>query len=175
MYEVKKKRRIIQNLLLSVLLIIIIFFNIIVNIDKYKLVLSNDYMIINSINDMNTSDKYVYVDLKDASLEHYSMNNEKLNINIYTYELDNNNVLVLLKENTIITDKTPFEIIDDNKMTIDIKEKLKDNNYYSKVLSNVDYTLDRKIDLYKIYILFIVILISIISILINFIKLINKK
>ena len=172
MQDINEKRsKKLQSLILSILLVIICIVNIVINNELYKEVLTNDFKNIKTINDLESNISFKSVNLKDATLEHYSIEHKNEKVNIYTYNLEDVNVLVLLNKNTIITDKTPVEIVNDSKITKDIKEKLKDKNYYTKVLSNINYNTNRKVELYKIYVILALIFISIISILINMIGL----
>lgn len=171
----KTKKQIYINILLCIFLISFCTINLLLNKNIYNGVLSNNYNIITSLDDLNRTDRFIYADLTHAKLENYSIKNSQQKVNIYTYNLNNVNVLLLLKDNTLITNKTPLEVIKDNEITIDIKEKFKDNNYYELVLSNIDYNLDRKIYLYKAYALLSLVLISFIAIIINIIKLFILK
>ena len=176
MYDLnKKKTKKIESILLSVFLIVICIGDIIIKFDDYNAVLTNNYYRINKIEDLNKSNRFKSANLKEAKMENYSIINNEKKVNIYTYELDGENILVLLNENTINTSKTPVQVINDNSITLDIKNKLKRNNYYKKVLSNVNFNLDRKIQLYTSYIMFTLIILSFISIIFNFIGLIRLK
>ena len=162
---INKKR--VFNIIIDIFLIIICSINIFFNLDTYINVLTNDYLILNDISKLDNN-KFVYVDLKKAKQEIYSLKSENLKIDLYTINLNNKDILILLKENTITTDKVALEVIKDESITNDLKDKLKDN-YYEKVLSNMDFNNDYKIELFKVYILFGIISFSIISIIINII------
>lgn len=172
MQDINKKRsKKLQSIILNFILVILCIINVVVNNELYKQVLTNNYNEIKTIDDFNSNISFKNINLKDAKLEHYLIQNKKEKINIYTSNLDDVNILVLLRENTILTDKTPVEIVDDNDIIKDVKEKLKDKNYYTKVLSNINYNSNRKIQLYKIYVILGLIFISVLSIFINMVGL----
>lgn len=157
-------RKKLQNLILNFILIIFCFINIILNIDNYKKILSNNFDTISSISQLDKAKKdnnlFIYIDLQDAKMQNYSIKNKLNKANIYTLNMDDKNILVILRENTILTDKTPVKIINDSDIISDIKNKLKDNDYYEISLSNVDYNDDKIIELYKIYALFLILSLS---------------
>ena len=172
MQDINEKRsKKLQSIILSFLLVIICIVNVVINNELYREVLTNDFNKIKTINDLDSKISFKNVNLKESNLEHYSIEHKKEKVNIYTHTLEDVNILVLLRENTILTDKTPVETIKDNKITKDIKEKLKDKNYYTKVLSNINYNTNRKVELYKVYVILALIFISIMSIFINMIGL----
>ena len=164
------KRRIKENIFLSLLLLFFCITNIVVNINIYKKVLFGEYTMINSYSDLQkayeSQDKYLTVNLSKANLEHYKLENIA---NIYTLKLENN-VLVFLKENTLLTDKVNVEIINNDSTVNDVLVKLNRNNYSDIVLSNINFNKDINFEKYKIYALAILCIISLLSVLINIIK-----
>ena len=165
------KRKKIEGLVCSVIIAIFCFINIILNMDVYKKVIFNEYSTINSIEDLNKAymnkERFLLINLKDANLEYYQLKSNNITANIYTLKLDDKNVLVTLKENTLITDKTEVEIAMDDQIIEDLKTKFDTKNYYNISLSNINYHRDKKVFLYKIYILFGLLFISLLSSIIN--------
>lgn len=165
------KRKKIEGLVCSVIIAIFCFTNILLNMDIYKKVIFNEYSTINSIEDLNKAyinkERFLLVNLKNADLEYYQLKSDNITANIYTLKLDDKNVLVTLKENTLITDKTEVEIALEDSTVEDLKTKFDTNNYYDISLSNINYNKDRKVYLYKIYILFVLLFISMISSIFN--------
>lgn len=171
-----------ENLVLSFIIIIVCILSLMLNINNYFRVISSDYYNIKSINDLNVAiknkERFISVDLRDAKLEMYSLKefNEKENFaDIYTLDIEGNNILILLKPNTMITDEVSLEIFNDTKHTYQIKNKLKDINYNNKVLSNLEYNFDRNVELIKFYITVILLVISIINIIYNIYGMFNPN
>ena len=167
---VREKR---YNVILYLILLMLCIFNIILNVDTYKKVLYDSYDKINKLEDINQNHRFMTFDLTNAKKENYiiDFNNEKLNI--YTLNIDNQNILILLKNNTLITDKVTLQKFNNENIIKNIKLKFKDKNYYDVVFSNINYNFDRKIELYKIYILSFFIVISLILLVKNLIQMIN--
>lgn len=166
------------KLLLNFILIIFCIFNIVINNNTYKSVLSNKYKKVDTINQLNKSYKntsFISLDLSKAKKEDYQIKSKNKKADIYTLNLNNQNVLVLIQENTIVTDSTNVEFINNSLTVQDIKSKFEDNNYYKLVLSNIDLNNDIKINLYKFYILIALIIISICLSFINIIHIIKPK
>ena len=75
--------------------------------------------------------------------------------------------MIFLRDNTIITDKVYLNIesFDGNKKSI--KELLNNSDYYDAILSNENFTLNRDIDLTKMYVIYILIILSIVTIILD--------
>lgn len=177
---VKRNKK--ENLVLNLIIIIVCILSLMLNINNYFRVISSDYFEIKSINDlsnaMKNKERFISVDLRSAKLEMYSLKetNKKENFSdIYTLNIDGNNILILLKPNTMITDEVPLEILNDSKDTYQIKNKLKDNNYNNKVLSNINYNFNRNLEIIKFYITVILLILSIINIIINIYGMLNPN
>ena len=177
---VKRNKK--ENLVLSLIMFVICILCLILNINNYFRVITNNFVVVNSIDDLYTAiknkERFITVDLKDATLEMYSLKktNENNNIiNLYPLTIDNKNVLVLISPNTMITDKVSLEILNDTKYIRQIKDKLENNNYESKVLSTIDYNFNRNIEIVKFYVTIFILTISIINIIFSIYGICNIK
>lgn len=170
------KRKIMESLILSLLIIVFCIFNFGVNIDTYKKVIFDDYTIVNNYEELSSAkvnnDNFIIIDLSNAGIEHYKLDEKA---NIYTLILDGKKILVLLKENTVLTDKVNVQIIKQDEFIQDIEKKLYKNTYDDIILSNINYNRDIDIIKYKVYVIGILTILSLISILINLIKLIKPE
>lgn len=177
---VKRNKK--ENIVLSLIIIIFCVLNLLLNINNYFRVITSDYYEIKSANDLNIAiknkERFVSVDLRDSKLEMYSLKEEDKNekfADIYTLILDDTNVLVLLKPNTMITDEVAVEISNDTKDTYQIKNKLKYDKYSNKNLSNLDYNFNRNLELIKFYIVIILLVLAIINIVFNIYGVLNPS
>lgn len=174
---IKRSKR--ESIILSLIIILFCALNLILNMDFYKKLLTDNYDIVTDSQSLSKviekNEKFIYADLSNANLEHYSINNNDNTANIYTLKLDDNNILVLLKENTIITNKTPVEIIYDNYTTLDIKKKFENTEYLKVSFTNIDYKTDLLIEKIKLYLIIGLLILSGLSIIINFSGLLNPK
>ena len=115
MYDVSElvKRNKIQNLVLSFFILVFCLINIILNVDNYRSVITGEYKTITSIKELKEAkdrkDLFIFIDMKKAKLENYSLKSD-IKINTYTINLNKNNIIVLLKEDTLLTSKVPVQI-----------------------------------------------------------------
>ena len=174
---IKKKK---ESLMLSIVMIILCIISLIFFSSDYLKVLNNEYVNINnskSLEDaIKNKERYVSADLRDAKLETYSLENKKeKKLNLYTLDFDNKKVMIFLRDNTIITDKVYLNIesFDENKKSI--KELLNSSDYYNVILSNENFTLNRNIDLTKMYVIYILIILSIVTIILDIYYINNPK
>ena len=174
---IKKKK---ESLILSVVMIILCIISLIFFSSDYLKVLNNEYVNINnskSLEDaIKNKERYVRADLRKAKLEVYSLENKnKKKLNLYTLDFDNKKVMIFLRDNTIITDKVYLNIesFDGNKKSI--KELLNSSDYYNVILSNENFTLNRNIDLTKMYVIYILIILSIVTIILDIYYINNPK
>ena len=174
---VKSKEKI--KLTLNCILVIFCIVNIIINNNVYKSVLLDKCKSVQNIDSLNNcyknNDKFISINLSNAKKEDYQIKSNNKKADIYTLNLNNTNILVLINENTVITDSTNVQFVSNSLIVQDIKNKFEKNNYYKLVLSNIDLNNDVMISLYKLYILLALILISVLLIIINIIHLINPK
>ena len=174
---IKKKK---ESLILSVVMIILCIISLIFFSSDYLKVLNNEYVNINnskSLEDaIKNKERYVRADLRKAKLEVYSLENKnEKKLNLYTLDFDNKKVMIFLRDNTIITDKVYLNIesFDGNKKSI--KELLNNSDYYDAILSNENFTLNRDIDLTKMYVIYILIILSIVTIILDIYYINNPK
>ena len=174
---IKKKK---ESLILSIVMIILCIISLIFFSSDYLKVLNNEYVNINnskSLDDtIKNKERYVSADLRKAKLEVYSLENKnKKKLNLYTLDFDNKKVMIFLRDNTIITDKVYLNIesFDGNKKSI--KELLNNSDYYDAILSNENFTLNRDIDLTKMYVIYILIILSIVTIILDIYYINNPK
>ena len=174
---IKKKK---ESLILSVVMIILCIISLIFFSSDYLKVLNNEYVNINnskSLEDaIKNKERYVRADLRKAKLEVYSLENKnEKKLNLYTLDFDNKKVMIFLRDNTIITDKVYLNIesFDGNKKSI--KELLNNSDYYDVILSNENFTLNRDIDLTKMYVIYILIILSIVTIILDIYYINNPK
>ena len=168
------KRQKIKNLISNIVLIIFCVVNFCINYNDYYMVLTKDYKMINTINDVDTKTKYFYINMQGATKSNYVLENSSFVSEIYTLTIDNKKVLVALKQNTILTDKISVEIIKDKTMLYQLNDKF-DSNNYAYYFSNIDLSKNVKVQLYKAYVLLGVMFISLIFGIINIIGIINPK
>ena len=166
-----KKSKLI-NIIISIIVIIICFINFYFNKNIYMTVLTNNYKQIYTLNDINNKDEFYYMDLSLANKNNYNLKNDTETYNMYSVSIDNSNVLILLKENTIPTNKTIVKKLDSNNVILQLNDKFQKSDY-KYIFTDMDLQNDLKVELYKSYFLLIIIFILIISILINFIGFIN--
>ena len=174
---IKKKK---ESLILSVVMIILCIISLIFFSSDYLKVLNNEYVNINNSksleNAIKNKERYVRADLRKAKLEVYSLENKnEKKLNLYTLDFDNKKVMIFLRDNTIITDKVYLNIesFDGNKKSI--KELLNNSDYYDAILSNENFTLNRDIDLTKMYVIYILIILSIVTIILDIYYINNPK
>lgn len=174
---IKKKK---ESLILSVVMIILCIISLIFFSSDYLKVLNNEYVNINnskSLEDaIKNKERYVRADLRKAKLEVYSLENKnEKKLNLYALDFDNKKVMIFLRDNTIITDKVYLNIesFDGNKKSI--KELLNNSDYYDAILSNENFTLNRNIDLTKMYVIYILIILSIVTIILDIYYINNPK
>lgn len=174
---IKKKK---ESLMLSIVMIILCIISLIFFSSDYLKVLNNEYVNINNSksleNAIKNKKRYVSADLRKAKLEVYSLENKsEKKLNLYTLDFDNKKVMVFLRDNTIITDKVYLNIesFDGNKKSI--KELLNNSDYYDTILSNENFTLNRNIDLTKMYVIYILIILSIVTIILDIYYINNPK
>lgn len=170
-----------ENIVLNVIIIIICLISLIFFGNDYEKVLYNDYFVINSKESLEEAiknkERYAVMDLQNSNLEMYSLKDIKTNeqLNLYTVTYDNKKVMIFLRNNTALTSKVYLNIepLDGNKISI---EKLLNNGeYYNKILTNENFTLNRNIDLIKIYVFVLLIILSIILIIFDIIYYKNPK
>ena len=170
-----------ENIVLNVIIIIICLISLIFFCNDYEKVLYNDYFVINSKESLEEAiknkERYAVMDLQNSNLEMYSLKDIKTNeqLNLYTLTYDNKKVMIFLRNNTALTSKVylNIEALDGQKISI---EKLLDNGeYYNKILSNENFTLNRNIDLIKMYVFVSLIILSIILIIFDIIYYKNPK
>ena len=166
----------ISNLIIDIILLVICFIHVYINLNLYKQIVFNNYKTINNINELKDSkNKYYYLNMKKSIEENYSILLNDKKHNIYTLNIDNNNLLIILSNNTILTNKTLVKITNDNNMIEDVKRKFLKNDYYKITLSNINLNKEILMDKIKTYIVLLIIVLTIISIFINIIQIINPK
>jgi len=173
MIEKEVKRRKTINIIINIILIILCLFNFFFNMNDYMMVLTRDYQKINSISDINKESKYFFIDMQPSTISNYNLKGDGITANMYSLKMDNENLLIILKENTLLTDKTEVKLLTDD-IIIQLKDKF-EKSEYKYILTNIDLNEEVKIDLYKAYILLILIFIGIVSIIINMFGFINPK
>lgn len=170
-----------ENIALNVIIIIICLISLIFFGNDFEKVLNNDYFIINSKESLEEAikdkERYVMMDLQNSNLEMYSLKGVKTKeqLNLYTVTYDDKKLMIFLRNNTALTSKVylNIEALDGQKISI---EKLLDNGeYYNKILSNENFTLNRNIDLIKMYVFVSLIILSIILIIFDIIYYKNPK
>ena len=169
--KVIKKSKLI-NIIISFIVIIICFINFYFNKNIYMAVLTNNFKQIYTLNDINNNDEFYYIDLSMANKNKYNLKNDKETYNMYSVSIENNNILILLKENTIPTNKTIVRKLDTDNIILQLNDKFQKSDY-KYIFTDMDLQNDIKVELYKSYFIVIIIFILIISILLNFIGFIN--
>lgn len=172
--ESKVRKNKIVSMILGFVVITLCIVNIVSNKNNYFSVLYNEQKQINTLSDINNENRYYSINLKKSKQENYNIKYGESSINLYKINIDNKDVLVLLKENTIITDKVLLQEEKNEDILSLIYGKFK-NKYYEKVLSNIDYESNKKEELTKLYIIIIVALISLLFTVINLFGVLNPK
>ena len=111
----------------------------------------------------NSKERFVTFDLTNAKLMKYQIiSNKDDKINIYSLNIEGEDILVALTENTALTNKVTLRQLDFDSNMKDIKEKLEyntNNKYFSiKYYSNINYMTDKKVISFKFYITIILLL-----------------
>lgn len=165
---VKRKKK--ESFILWLLLTIFCFTNIIINIDLYKKVIFNSYDNLIKLEDLKKEYKYITVDLTKAKKENYLIEIDNKKAHIYTLNIEGENVLVVINDNTLVTDKVLVEKYDDDSLSNDIRLKFPNKEYQDITLSNINYNKDRKVDTYKFYTLLAFFILGLLFAIKNFIQ-----
>lgn len=145
----KIKRKNLENLILNVIIIVISIVTIILMSDNYKQIFISENNI-NSIDKFNKISKdktYVSMDLTNATLTRFSLENkktEKVDVNTYVVEYDNEIIVLFLKPNTALTNKVKGKLFVPIEEELEVLEELKVENKNKNVkeisFTNVNYT-----------------------------------
>lgn len=176
---IKEKKK---SIIFNVIIIILCLFSFIVFNQEYIKILKEDYFYINSLETLNyaidNNERFVSMDLSSASIKPYSLKSEVLDkkLNLYIMSYDEKKIMIFLRDNTILTDKVYLCVKSFSKNEKSIKEIISDNdNFYDVILTNDDYTLNRNIELMKVFIFVFLIIISLLSIVFDIFGIINPK
>lgn len=170
-----------ENIVLNVIIIIICLISLIFFGNDFEKVLNNDYFIINSKESLEEAiknkERYVMMDLQNSNLEMYSLEGVKTNeqLNLYTVTYDDKKLMIFLRNNTALTSKVYLNIEALDGQKISIEKLLNNGEYYNKILTNENFTLNRNIDLIKMYVFVSLIILSIILIIFDIIYYKNPK
>lgn len=179
---VKKSKA--ENIILKLILIIICVVTLIINSTDYKRIFLDNSPVTNYEElkpFIDDNEKFITLDLSNAKETRFSFqNNDKENAaKIYDINYGQNNLLVVVKPNTALTNKVKGELLTDNENIKVIKQKLKEDdnskNYDIKYFSNMDYTEEEKLIKTKFYVTTILIILLFFGIIIDFVKFINPS
>ena len=155
-----------ENIVLKFVIILFCLLTTILNSKLYMCIFKGTN-IINDRNSLlvlsNSNERFVTLDLTNAKLMKYQIiSNEDDKINIYSLNIEGEDILVVLTENTALTNKVTLRQLDFDSNMKDIKEKLEyntNNKYFSnKYYSNINYMTDKKVISFKFYITIILLL-----------------
>lgn len=155
-----------ENIVLKFVIILFCLLTTILNSKLYMSIFKGTN-IINDRNSLlvlsNSKERFVTLDLTNAKLMKYQIiSNEDDKINIYSLNIEGEDILVALTENTALTNKVTLRQLDFDSNMKDIKEKLEyntNNKYFSnKYYSNINYMTDKKVISFKFYITIILLL-----------------
>ena len=179
---VKKSKA--ENIILKLILIIICVVTLIINSTDYKRIFLDNSPVTNYDElkpFIDDNEKFITLDLSKAKETRFSFqNNDKKDAaKIYDINYGQNNLLVVVKPNTALTNKVKGELLTDNENIKVIKQKLKEDdnskNYDIKYFSNMDYTEEEKLIKTKFYVTTILIILLFFGIIIDFVKFINPS
>ena len=155
-----------ENIVLKLVIILFFLLTTILNSKLYMSIFKGTN-IINDRNSLlvlsNSNERFVTLDLTNAKLMKYQIiSNEDDKINIYSLNIEGEDILVALTENTALTNKVTLRQLDFDSNMKDIKEKLEyntNNKYFSnKYYSNINYMTDKKVISFKFYLTIILLL-----------------
>lgn len=179
---VKKSKA--ENIILKLILIIICVVTLIINSTDYKRIFLDNSPITNYEElkpFIDDNEKFITLDLSNAKETRFSFqnNNKEDAAKIYDINYGQNNLLVVVKPNTALTNKVKGELLTDNENIKVIKQKLKEDdnskNYDIKYFSNMDYTEEEKLIKTKFYVTTILIILLFLGIIVDFIKFMNPS
>lgn len=179
---VKKSKA--ENIILKLILIIICVVTLIINSTDYKRIFLDNSPVTNYEElkpFIDDNEKFITLDLSNAKETRFSFqnNNKEDAAKIYDINYGQNNLLVVVKPNTALTNKVKGELLTDNENIKVIKQKLKEDdnskNYDIKYFSNMDYTEEEKIIKTKFYVTTILIILLFLGIIVDFIKFMNPS
>ncbi len=179
---VKKSKA--ENIILKLILIIICVVTLIINSTDYKRIFLDNSPVTNYEElkpFIDDNEKFITLDLSNAKETRFSFqnNNKEDAAKIYDINYGQNNLLVVVKPNTALTNKVKGELLTDNENIKVIKQKLKEDNnsknYDIKYFSNIDYTEEEKLIKTKFYVTTILIILLFLGIIVDFIKFMNPS
>ncbi len=179
---VKKSKA--ENIILKLILIIICVVTLIINSTDYKRIFLDNSPVTNYEElkpFIDDNEKFITLDLSNAKETRFSFqnNNKEDAAKIYDINYGQNNLLVVVKPNTALTNKVKGELLTDNENIKVIKQKLKEDdnskNYDIKYFSNMDYTEEEKLIKTKFYVTTILIILLFLGIIVDFIKFMNPS
>lgn len=179
---VKKSKA--ENIILKLILIIICVVTLIINSTDYKRIFLDNSPVTNYEElkpFIDDNEKFITLDLSNAKETRFSFqnNNKEDAAKIYDINYGQNNLLVVVKPNTALTNKVKGELLTDNENIKVIKQKLKEDdnskNYDIKYFSNMDYTEEEKLIKTKFYVTTILIILLFLEIIVDFIKFMNPS
>lgn len=179
---VKKSKA--ENIILKLILIIICVVILIINSTDYKRIFLDNSPVTNYEElkpFIDDNEKFITLDLSNAKETRFSFqnNNKEDAAKIYDINYGQNNLLVVVKPNTALTNKVKGELLTDNENIKVIKQKLKEDdnskNYDIKYFSNMDYTEEEKLIKTKFYVTTILIILLFLGIIVDFIKFMNPS
>ena len=94
-------RKKIINLIINLIVIIFCLINFFFNMNNNLMAITGNYIQIHSLDDININNKFYNIDMQTASKEMYDIESEGIKASMYTIKIDDTNVLVILKYNTL--------------------------------------------------------------------------
>lgn len=167
----------IGNSIFKVILIILLILSLFLNNDYRDI---KDRKLINNEDTYNKykNSTYVSFDLSNATETRFMVESDK-KYKTYLVNYNNNNILVILSPNTVLTKEVNLMKMKDNNYSVDVKESYKkenpDTNYISGYYTNNNLQSNERIVNIKLIATYVFILILSIFILIDIVLLIRSK
>lgn len=172
-----------ENLILKIFLIIMCIVTVIMNSEEYKEVfLERDA--IDSYSKMDSAiknnEKYIVLNARKADETRFSLENKKSSTEAKIYEINYNekSLIVMLKNNTALTNRIKGELLKNDSNIESIKEKLTEENnleYFDYYFSDLDYLDEETLVKKKFYISISIITLLFLSMLHDVYKFFNPR
>lgn len=149
-----------ENLILKLFLIVMCLVTIIVNSEEYKEVFLERESI-NTYAKMNRAiknkEKYIVINARKADETRFSLENKKNSVEAKIYEINygEKSIIVMLKNNTALTNRIKGELLKNDSNINSIKDVLTEENkteYFDYYFSDLDYLDESLIVKKKFYI-----------------------
>ena len=178
---VKKEQ--VEDVILKLVLIIVALMTLILNLNDYREIFTGTLIVNNNVsldNAINNDSKYITLDISNAKETRFSLEEDtKEKAKVYELNYGEKSILLVLHKNTAITGKVDGELLSFDTNIKSISEKLvennKDNKYYDRYFSNMDFNSEKSLTKKKFYITISIITLLLVSICIDFVQFFHPK